>query len=330
MSYLSKKTILVTGGAGFLGRHVCEVLRSFGPAKIFVPRSSRYDLRDGDAIRRLLDDCRPDVIIHLAAVVGGIGANRRNAGTYFYENAIMGIQLMEAARQRGVDKFVAAGTICSYPKHTPVPFREDDFWNGYPEETNAAYGLAKKMLVVQAQAYRQQHGFKAISLLPVNLYGTCDNFDLETSHVIPALIRKAIEARNAGAPAIDVWGTGSASREFLFVRDAAQAITLATELYDDPDPVNIGSGEEITIRDLATLICNLCGFQGEICWDSSRPDGQPRRCLDTTRAEQEFGFVATTPLRDGLVETIRWYERQESSATGSTHAWIECLISNDQ
>ncbi len=330
MSHLSRKTILVTGGAGFLGRHVCETLRNFGPAKIFVPRSSCYDLRDSDAIQRLLDDCRPDVVIHLAAVVGGIGANRRNAGTYFYENAVMGIQLMEAARRRGVDKFVATGTICSYPKHTPVPFREDDFWNGYPEETNAAYGLAKKMLVVQAQAYRQQYGFNAISLLPVNLYGPCDNFDLETSHVIPALIRKAVEARNVGAPAIEAWGTGSASREFLFVRDAAQAIALATECYEGPDPINIGSGKEISIRDLTTLICELCGFQGEIRWDSNQPDGQPRRCLDTTRAEQEFGFVATTPLRDGLIETIDWYERQKPSSSGFKQARIECLISNDQ
>ncbi len=260
-------------------------------------------------VRRLLETVRPQVVIHLAAVVGGIGANRANPGRYFYENAIMGIQLMEEARLAGVEKFVGLGSICSYPKHTPVPFREADLWNGYPEETNAPYGLAKKMLLVQAQAYRQQYGFGAITLLPVNLYGPGDNFDLESGHVIPALIRKAIDARDSARDQIEVWGTGSASREFLFVRDAARGIALAADQYDSPEPVNLGSGQEITIRELAGLICELCAFRGEIRWDASRPDGQPRRCLDTTRAAESFGFRAGTSLRDGLAETIAWYEK---------------------
>ena len=312
MNGLRSKRILVTGGAGFLGKQVCRVLEQHEPANVFVPRSAVYDLREREAVRALLAEADPDVVLHLAAVVGGIGANRLNPGRYFYENAIMGITLMEEARLHGVQKFVAIGTICSYPKHTAVPFREDDLWLGYPEETNAPYGLAKKMLLVQAQAYRQQYGFNAITLLPVNLYGPGDNFDLEMSHVIPALIRKVVEAREARQERIAVWGTGAASREFLFVRDAAEAIVAATARYDGADPVNIGSGTEITIKALVDLVCELCDFRGEVEWDSTRPDGQPRRCLDTSRARQEFGFIARTNLREGLQETIRWYEQQRS------------------
>jgi GDP-L-fucose synthase len=314
MSVIEGKRVVVTGGAGFLGQSVGQALKRFHPERVIVPRSSAYDLREKEAIGRLFADHAPQVVIHLAAVVGGIGANRQNPGRYFYDNAVMGIHLMEESRRHGVEKFVAVGSICSYPKFTPVPFREEDLWNGYPEETNAPYGLAKKMLLVQAQAYRQQYGFHAITLLPVNLYGPRDNFDPDTSHVIPALIRKAVEARNANRPTIEVWGTGSATREFLFVRDAARAIALATEHYDKPEPVNIGSGQEISIRDLATLICELCGFRGRIAWEASKPDGQPRRCLDTTRAAQEFGFRATTNFRDGLTETIEWYERAAGEA----------------
>lgn len=313
MSCLRSKRILVTGGAGFLGKQVCRLLERHEPADVFVARSAVYDLREREAVRALLADADPEVVIHLAAVVGGIGANRLNPGRYFYENAIMGIGLMEEARLHNVQKFVAIGTICSYPKHTPVPFREDDLWQGYPEETNAPYGLAKKMLLVQAQAYRQQYGFNAITLLPVNLYGPGDNFDLEMSHVIPALIRKAVEAREAGQDRLAVWGTGASSREFLFVRDAAEAIVAATARYNSPEPVNIGSGTEITIAALVELICELCGFHGQVEWDHTRPDGQPRRCLDTSRARQEFDFVAKTGLREGLQETILWYEQQRLS-----------------
>ena len=318
MAAIKGQRILVTGGAGFLGREVCRALPVYRPATILAPRSFEYDLRDAAAVRRLLRDTRPNVVVHLAAVVGGIGANRANPGRYFYENAIMGIQLMEEARLAGIDKFVVLGTICAYPKFTPVPFREEDLWNGYPEETNAPYGLAKKMLIVQAQAYRQQYGLNAISLLPVNLYGPGDNFDPESSHVIPALIRKAIEAREAGQPFIEVWGTGSASREFLFVRDAARAVAAATELYDQADPVNIGSGQEITIRELVELVCDVCRFQGKIRWDSTKPDGQPRRCLDTSRAAAEFGFRASTSLVDGLRETVAWYEAEARGTLGQT------------
>jgi GDP-L-fucose synthase len=314
MSGVQGKRVIVTGGAGFLGREVCSALSDYCPAEIFVPRSREFDLRDRDDINRLLDVVKPDIIVHLAAVVGGIGANRLNPGRYFYDNAIMGIELMEQARQCGVSKFVSTGTICSYPKHTPVPFREDDLWNGYPEETNAPYGLAKKMLLVQAQAYREQYGMNAISLLPVNLYGPGDNFDPESSHVIPALIRKVIEARDCGRGHIDAWGTGNASREFLFVRDAARAITLATDTYDESEPVNIGTGHEISIRDLTELICRLCKFDGEIRWDATKPDGQPRRCLDTTRCREKLGFTAQTSLVEGLRETIQWYEQQCSPA----------------
>ena len=316
MSFLQGKRVIVTGGAGFLGRQVVKKLRDFGPAELFVPRSAEFDLREPDEIRRLLQQVRPHVIVHLAAVVGGIGANRQNPGKYFYDNAVMAIHLMEESRRIGVTKFVSVGTICSYPKHTPVPFCESELWNGYPEETNAPYGLAKKMLLVQGQAYRQQYDFNAITLLPVNLYGPWDNFDPRSSHVIPALIRKTVEARDAGEDHIDVWGTGSASREFLFVRDAAEAIALATEHYDHPDPVNIGSGKEITIRQLAETICDMCGFDGEIRWDATKPDGQPRRCLDTSRARDSFGFEAQTEFRDGLIETVAWYERNRDELDG--------------
>ncbi|MET1231307.1 MAG: GDP-L-fucose synthase, partial [Candidatus Limnocylindrales bacterium] len=301
---LSGRRVMVTGGAGFLGRVVVRRLGEAGVTDIFVPRSADYDLRDRDGIRRAIDDGRPELIIHLAAVVGGIGANRENPGRFFYENAIMGIELMEQARLAGVAKFVGVGTVCSYPKHTPVPFHENDLWTGYPEETNAPYGLAKKMLLVQAQAYRQQYGFNAIHLVPVNLYGPGDNFDPASSHVIPALIKKCVDARDAGADHIEIWGTGSASREFLYVDDAAEGIVLAAERYDGADPVNLGVGREITIRDLVELIVGLTGFEGEIRWDATKPDGQPRRALDTSRAREGFGFVAGTTFDDGLRRTV--------------------------
>lgn len=308
MSFLKGRRIVVTGGGGFLGTRVCEQLERLQPKEIFVPRSADFDLRVRDDISRLLQVAQPEVIVHLAAVVGGIEANRQNPGRYFYENAIMGIQLMEEARLAGIEKFITTGTICSYPKFTPVPFQEDAIWDGYPEETNAPYGLAKKMLIVQAMAYRAQYGFNAVSLLPVNLYGPRDNFDLETSHVIPALIHKMVDARNTGCDSVEVWGTGNASREFLYVDDAARAIALAAEDYNKSDPVNLGSGREISIRDLAVLIAELTRFDGEIRFNANRPDGQPRRCLETSRAEQEFGFRATTSLREGLRATIQWYE----------------------
>lgn len=310
MGYLQGKRIVVTGGAGFLGRHVCDELQQADPSLIYSPRSAQYDLREMEAIRTLFDDVQPDVVIHLAAIVGGIAANRANPGRYFYDNAVMGLQLIEAARRHGIEKFVSTGTICAYPKFTPVPFREDDLWNGYPEETNAPYGLAKKMLLVQSQAYRQQYGLNAITLFPVNLYGPHDNFDLESSHVIPALIRKVIEARDAGRDSVEVWGTGAASREFLFVRDAARGVVQAAEHYNGSDPVNLGAGEEISIRTLAELICELCDYRGTLSWDHTRPDGQPRRCLDTARAKAEFGFESRTSLRDGLRETIAWYQAE--------------------
>jgi GDP-L-fucose synthase len=314
MDGVTGQRVLVTGGNGFLGRHVCARLASERPAAIVAPRSAEYDLRERSAIDRMLAEFRPQTIIHLAAVVGGIGANRVNPGRYFYDNAIMGLQLLEAARVFGVSKFVSVGTICSYPKFTPVPFREDDLWNGYPEETNAPYGLAKKMLLVQAQAYRQQYGVNAITLLPVNLYGPGDNFDPASSHVIPALIRKFHQARHSAAPEVTAWGTGQASREFLFVRDAAEGIVRAAQSYDRPEPMNLGSGQEVTIRDLAETIAELCQYRGRIVWDPSQPDGQPRRCLDTTRARQELGFEATTDLVDGLRETIQWYEGHVSTS----------------
>ena len=302
---------MVTGGGGFLGRSVVRRLQSAGVREIFVPRSKDYDLRTAEGVRDALADGEPNVIIHLAAVVGGIGANRENPGRFFYENAAMGIELMEQARVAGVDKFVQIGTVCSYPKFTPVPFREDDLWNGYPEETNAPYGVAKKMLLVQGQAYRQQYGFNVIHLIPVNLYGPGDNFDPASSHVIPALIKKCVDARNTGADHIEVWGTGSASREFLYVDDAAAGIVLATERYDGADPVNLGVGREITIRDLVTLIVKLTRFDGEIRWDATKPDGQPRRALDTSRARERFGFEAKTTFEDGLRATVAWYEERE-------------------
>jgi GDP-L-fucose synthase len=300
---------MVTGGGGFLGKAVVKRLEAAGATEIFVPRSRDYDLRSRDGIDRALADGRPDLVIHLAAVVGGIGANRENPGRFFYENAVMGIELMEQARLAGVEKFVQIGTVCSYPKFTPVPFREDDIWNGYPEETNAPYGLAKKMLLVQGQAYRQQYGINVIHLIPVNLYGPGDNFDPASSHVIPALIKKCVDARERGDDHIDVWGTGSASREFLYVDDAAEGIVLGAERYDGAEPVNLGVGHEITIRELVTLIARLTAFTGELHWDASKPDGQPRRALDTSRARERFGFVAETSFEDGLRSTVDWYEQ---------------------
>ena len=299
--------VVVTGGAGFLGSFVVEALHARGCREISVPRSRDYDLRESDDIARLYDRTRPQVVVHLAAVVGGIGANRANPGRFFYDNAIMGLQLMEYARRLGVEKFIAVGTVCAYPKFTPVPFKEEDLWTGYPEETNAPYGLAKKMLLVQAQAYRAQYGFNAIHLLPVNLYGPRDNFDLESSHVIPAMIRKFLAAKERGAPSVVLWGDGSPTREFLYVEDAAEAIALATERYDGSEPVNLGSGEEISIRELAELIAAEVGFRGEIVWDTTQPNGQPRRRLDVSRAERLFGFRAKHPFRDGVRQTVDWF-----------------------
>jgi len=311
MPALHRVHITVTGGAGFLGSHVVARLQAQG-ADVFVPRHRDYDLVDGDAVRRLYRDARPQIVVDLAAQVGGIGANRENPGRFFYANMMMGVQLMEEARLAGVEKFVAVGTVCAYPKFTPVPFREDDLWLGYPEETNAPYGLAKKMLLVQAQAYRQQYGFNAIYLLPVNLYGPRDNFDPSSSHVIPALIKKCCDAVDRGDAEIEVWGTGSASREFLYVDDCARAIVLATERYDQPAPVNLGAGREISIKDLVPLTADLTGFKGQIRWDATKPDGQPRRCLDVSRAEREFGFRAETSFEEGLRRTVDWYRKQRT------------------
>ncbi|HXT62474.1 MAG TPA: GDP-L-fucose synthase [Pyrinomonadaceae bacterium] len=303
------RRVLVSGGAGFLGRSVVERLRSFPDVDVTVPRSRDYDLIQRENCRRLIEDARPDLVIHLAALVGGIGANQKSPGRFFYDNLMMGAQLMEEARLRGVKKFVALGTVCAYPKNTPTPFRETDLWNGYPEETNAPYGLAKKMLLVQAQSYRRQYGLNAIFLLPCNLYGPGDNFDPQTSHVIPALIRKFVQARDSGAAAVEAWGTGKASREFLYVSDCADAITRASAIYDDGEPMNIGSGREITIAELASMIARLVGFTGQIRWQADKPDGQPRRQLDVTRAREKLGFQAQVPLEEGLRHTIEWYEK---------------------
>jgi GDP-L-fucose synthase len=304
------KRIVVTGGAGFLGRFVVERLKAHSDVEVFVPRRSEYDLVEKADIVRLLEESRPDLVIHLAAVVGGIGHNKKHPGRFFYENLMMGAQLIEQSRLFGVKKFVAVGTVCAYPKFTPVPFKEDDLWNGYPEETNAPYGLAKKMMLVQSQAYREQYGFNSIFLLPANLYGPGDNFDLETSHVIPALIRKCVEARRCGAEFIEVWGSGKPSREFLYVEDCADGIVKATANYNESDPVNLGNGREVVIRNLVELIAKVTRFDGEIRWQADKPDGQPRRQLDTSRAWERFGFEATTSLEDGLRKTIEWYERQ--------------------
>lgn len=303
--------VMVTGGTGFLGSFLCERLRRRGlpEANLFVPRAEQYDLTREPAVEAAYDMARPDVVIHLAAEVGGIGANRADPGRFFYANLAMGLHVIEIARRRGVRKLVQVGTICAYPKFTPVPFREDELWNGYPEETNAPYGIAKKALLVMCQAYRQQYGLNAIYLLPVNLYGPRDNFDPDTSHVIPALIRKCIEARDGGCDRVVCWGDGSPTREFLYVEDAAEGILLAAERYDAADPVNLGSGQEIPIRDLAEMIAGMTGFKGRIEWDASKPNGQPRRCLDIRRARDRFGFVASTSFEDGLRRTIEWYER---------------------
>jgi GDP-L-fucose synthase len=302
-----QERVVVTGGSGFLGSAVVDKLRTIGYQNIVVPRSSNYDLRDQEAIVRLYKDAQPQIIVHLAAVVGGIGANRANPGRFFYDNAVMGIQLMEYGRRFGVEKFVAVGTICAYPKFASIPFKEEELWNGYPEETNAPYGLAKKMMLVQAQAYRAQYGFNAIYLLPVNLYGPRDNFDLESSHVIPALIRKCVEAKENNDEKIVLWGDGSPTREFLYVEDAAEGIVLAIERYNGSEPVNLGTGEEISIRDLAQMIAEEVGFPGNIVWDTTKPNGQPRRCLDVSRAQQYFGFRARCGLREGIAKTVEWF-----------------------
>ena len=310
--YFAGRHFLVTGGAGFLGTSVVRKLRERGAKEITVPRSREFDLVRLEDIVRLLEAAKPDVVIHLAAVVGGIGANREHPGEYFFKNLLMGVQLIEQSRLMNVEKFVAIGTICSYPKHTPVPFKEEDFWKGYPEETNAPYGLAKKMMLVQSMAYRQQYGFNSINLLPVNLYGPGDNFDPKSSHVIPALIKKCVDARESHAEEIVVWGTGKATREFLYVDDAAEGILLATEKYNESDPVNLGAGFEISIKNLVNLIVSYTGYEGKIVWDTTKPDGQPRRRLDTTRARERFGFEARVDFKEGLRKTIEWYEEHRN------------------
>ena len=307
-NFFKDRRVVVTGGAGFLGGYVTEGLRRRRCKHILVPKIEDYDLVKLEDIIRMYGDMKPDIVIHLAAVVGGIGANRRHPGEFFYKNLMMGVQLIEQARLRNIEKFVAIGTVCAYPKFTPVPFKEEDLWNGYPEETNAPYGLAKKMLLVQSQAYRQQYGFNSIFLLPVNLYGPGDNFDPAGSHVIPALIKKCTDAVDSGAQYIECWGTGKVSREFIYAADAAEGILLATEFYNGPEPVNIGAGFEITIKELAEKIVKLTGFKGELCWDSSNPDGQPRRRLDVSKAKKHFGFEAKTSFDEGLKATIDWYK----------------------
>lgn len=306
-NFWQSRRVCVTGGAGFLGSFVCEKLIQRGAKNIFIPRIEEYNLVEREAILRMLKDARPDIILHLAALAGGIGANRLRPAEFFYTNLMMGVQLIHEAWNAGVEKFLAVGTICAYPKFTPLPFKEENLWDGYPEETNAPYGLAKKMLLVQAQAYRQQYGFNVIYPLPVNLYGPRDNFDLETSHVIPALIRKCIDAQQQGANQIILWGDGTPTREFIYVEDAAEGLLMATELYNGSEPFNLGSGQEIRIKDLANLIARLTGFEGEIHWDSTKPNGQPRRALDTRRAAEYFGFRAKMPFEDGLKRTIEWY-----------------------
>ena len=312
MGTWKNKRVLVTGGAGFLGSHLLEKLGDCGCQNIFVPRSKDYNLVEREAVKRVYRDSKPDIVIHLAARVGGIGANRANPGKFFYDNLMMGVQMMEVGRQFGIEKFVALGTVCAYPKYTPVPFKEENLWNGYPEETNAPYGLAKKMLLVQSQAYRQQYGFNSIFLMPVNLYGPGDNFDPKSSHVIPALIKKFIDAQPQPHPTVSVWGTGKPTREFLYVEDCAEAIILATEKYNKSDPINVGAGFEIAIKDLVELIAKLTGFKEKIIWDTTKPDGQPRRCLDTSKAEKEFGFKAKMPFEEGLRKTIEWYKKYRS------------------
>lgn len=309
MSFFADKRIVVTGGAGFLGSHVVSKLREIGANNIIVPRSKEYDLRDQAVCREVVGGA--DIVIHMAANVGGIGYNRDFPGTLFYDNLLMGVHMMEESRKAGVKKFVAIGTICAYPKFAPVPFKEDDLWDGYPEETNAPYGLAKKMMLVQSTAYRDQYGFNSIFLLPVNLYGPGDNFEPGSSHVIPALIKKFVEAKDRGENSVTVWGTGKATREFCYVEDAAKGIVLATEKYDKSEPVNIGAGFEISIKNLAEKIKNLTGYKGDIVWDSTKPDGQPRRMLDTTRAEEEFGYKSSTQFDQGLKETIEWYQKNQ-------------------
>lgn len=311
---LADKRICVTGGAGFLGSFVVERLRAAGCGQIFIPRRAEFDLTKSEAIERLFSEAKPEVLFHLAALVGGIGANKENPGSYFYANAMMGIQLIEQARLNGVEKTIVAGTICAYPKFAPIPFREDTLWDGYPEETNAPYGVAKKALLVQCQAYREQYGMNSIFLLPVNLYGPRDNFDLHSSHVIPALIRKCLEAKERGDSEMICWGDGSPTREFLYAADAAEGLVLAAERYDGSEPVNLGSGREISIKELSELIARLCGFEGRIEWDTSKPNGQPRRQLDVSRAQKEFGFTASTSFEDGLRATIAWYKAHSTSA----------------
>jgi GDP-L-fucose synthase len=307
--FWAKRSICVTGGAGFLGSYVLEKLTARGAQNVFVPTIQEYNLVEPEDAKRMLDDSDPDIVIHLAANVGGIGANQSHPAEFFYDNLIMGVHLMHESWKRGVEKFVAIGTVCAYPKFTPIPFKEDSIWDGYPEETNAPYGLAKKMLLVQSQAYRDQYDFNSIFLVPVNLYGPRDNFNLKTSHVIPALIRKALEAKDRGDKEIVVWGDGSPTREFLFAEDAAEGILLATERYNNSDPVNLGSGEEISIKNLAENIVDLTGFNGKLRWDTSRPNGQPRRALDTSRAKERFGFEAQVHLKEGLRRTVEWYEQ---------------------